>query len=66
MESIEENNMLTSRNHFDLYEIQEYVRSGRFPPQEENSNFRGTSKRFSIENGQFLTLYKRKKIVILE
>ena len=34
MESIEENNTLKSRNYFDLHEIQqEYVRSGRFPPQ---------------------------------
>ena len=56
------------RRHFDLKDIEEFLRFKRFPKNEiskgETPNFSRTCERFRTEIGQFL--YKKGKVVVLE
>ena len=56
------------RNHYDLKEIQNYCTTKTFPKRltrrGEKANFRQTTKRFSIKNGQLY--YKESRLVIAD
>ena len=55
------------RKHFDLKDIEVYVRNHEYPlnlPRKGKSNFRCACEKFSISNGEFV--YKNKRLVIIE
>ena len=54
------------RNHFELKNIENFMRLNEYPKTIKEwggrSNFKRARKNFSIENGQFL--YKRQRVVV--